>query len=72
MAGKVTEQKNGDAAGARLVKIPAACQILACSRSRLYQLMDAGELESVKDGKSRKLVVASIDAYVARLREAAA
>lgn len=49
-----------------VVKIPTACRMLDVSRTRIYVLMDAGELQSFKDGKSRKITVASIRAYVAR------
>jgi hypothetical protein len=35
-----------------------------------YQLINAGELESFKVGKSRKITVQSIEAYVNRMKEA--
>jgi hypothetical protein len=44
--------------------------MLDCGNTRLYELIAARELESFKDGKSRKIVVASIKAYVARKIEA--
>jgi hypothetical protein len=43
-----------------------AQQMLDIGHSRLYELLSAGELQSFKDGKSRKIVVASIQNYVAR------
>ena len=52
--------------GPIVVKIPDAMRMLSASRSRLYELMDEGELESIKDGKSRKITTDSIRAYVAR------
>jgi excisionase family DNA binding protein len=46
-------------------------RILDCGRTRLYELIDGGELESYLDGRSRKIVLASIHAYVRRKLEAA-
>jgi hypothetical protein len=34
--------------------------LLDCGTTRLYELIAAGELESFKDGKSRKITVRSI------------
>jgi hypothetical protein len=44
--------------------------MLDLGNTRLYELIAARELESFKAGKSRKIVVASIKAYVARQIEA--
>jgi len=53
----------------RLASIPGTTEILGgISRSRVYELLAAGELEAVKIGSRRLVVVASIDAYVERLR----
>ena len=38
--------------------------------TRLYELISARELETFKDGKSRKITIASIRAYIARKIEA--
>ncbi len=43
-----------------------AQQVLDIGHSRLYELIGAGELATFKDGKSRKIVVASIKDYIAR------
>jgi hypothetical protein len=43
-----------------------ARHLLDCGNTRFYELLAAGELESFKDGKSRKVTMASIKAYVAR------
>jgi hypothetical protein len=40
--------------------------MLDCGNTRLYELISAWELETFKDGKSRKITVASIRAYIAR------
>ena len=49
-----------------VVKPKVAWKMLACSNTRGYKLLAAGELESFKDGRSRKITVASIKALVAR------
>ena len=46
-----------------------ARRMLDCGNTRLYELIAARELESFKDGRSRKITVASIKAYVARRLE---
>jgi excisionase family DNA binding protein len=46
-----------------------AQQMLDIGHSRLYELLSQGELQSYKDGRSRKIVVASIKEYVARKLE---
>lgn len=40
--------------------------MLACSNTRGYELLAAGELESFLDGRSRKITVDSIHRYIAR------
>jgi hypothetical protein len=40
--------------------------MLECGHKRLYQLLADGELESFKDGRSRKITVKSIEQFVAR------
>jgi hypothetical protein len=37
-----------------------AMQLLSCGKTRLFELLAAGELESYLDGKSRKIVTDSI------------
>jgi len=52
---------------APLVVPPAqACAMLSIGLTRCYELINAGELESFKDGKSRKITVNSIEAYIER------
>jgi excisionase family DNA binding protein len=45
-----------------------AAAVLGLSRARLYQLLAAGELGSVKIGGSRRIPTADLQAYVSRLR----
>ena len=42
-----------------------------CGRDRLYSLLASGEIESFTDGHRRKIIVASIEAYIARRLTAA-
>jgi hypothetical protein len=49
-----------------VVSPKVAWKMLACGNTRGYELLAAGELESYKDGRSRKITVASIKALVAR------
>jgi excisionase family DNA binding protein len=47
-----------------VVKPRAAREMLSCSHTKMYQLLAAGELESFKDGRARKITVASIQRYI--------
>ena len=49
-----------------VVKPKLAWKMLACSNTRGYELLAAGELDSYLDGRSRKITVASIHRYIAR------
>jgi len=49
-----------------VVKPKTAWRLLACSNTKGYELLAAGELESFLDGRSRKITVASIHALIAR------
>jgi hypothetical protein len=49
-----------------VVKPKTAWRMLACGNTRGYELIAAGELESFRDGRSRKITVASIKSYIAR------
>jgi hypothetical protein len=49
-----------------LVRPRRACYLLDCGITRLYELLDQGELESFLDGRSRKITVESIRCYVAK------
>jgi excisionase family DNA binding protein len=57
---------NGAAAVALAVKPKVAGDMLDVGMTRLYELIDAGELTSYKDGRSRKITTDSIRAYVSR------
>jgi hypothetical protein len=56
----------------RLVVSPRrARHMLDCGHTRLYELLKNKELDSYVDGRSRKIIAASIHRYIAqRLKEA--
>jgi excisionase family DNA binding protein len=57
-------------AGRRLAtNVDDACYQLDVGRDRLYDLLKRGEIESYLDGQSRKIVVSSMEEYVAKKRE---
>jgi excisionase family DNA binding protein len=51
-----------------LYTLPEAAEQLRISRTKLYELLDANEIESVHIGRSRKIPAAALDIYVSRLR----
>jgi hypothetical protein len=52
--------------GPLVVKPRIAWKMLSCSNTRGYELLAAGELESFRDGRSRKITVLSIHQYIMR------
>ena len=46
-------------------------KLLHCGETKLWELMNANEIESVKMGSRRLLLFASVRSYVERLRERA-
>ena len=54
---------------AKLLLAPEeAAEVLSIARTRVYQLMRAQEIRSVKIGKVRRIPVAALQAYVERLQ----
>jgi excisionase family DNA binding protein len=49
-----------------VVRPREACRLLAVGNTRLYQLIGNGELETYLDGRSRRITIGSIRAYIAR------
>ncbi|QDM25229.1 helix-turn-helix domain-containing protein [Tardiphaga sp. vice352] len=47
-----------------------AKRMLSCGTTRLYDLLNSGELQSYRDGKSRKVLIASLQSYVRRRLDA--
>jgi excisionase family DNA binding protein len=52
--------------GALVVKPATAWRMLGCSNTYGYELLAAGELDSFRDGRARKITVDSIRRYIAR------
>ena len=50
-----------------LLSVAQTCESLSMGRSRIYELASTGELQTVRSGGRRLVVVASIEAYVAKL-----
>ncbi len=48
------------------MQMPTAVAYSGLSRTRLYSLMGAGEIEAVKVGKRRLVLRRSIDAFIER------
>ena len=46
------------------VRIPTAMAMLSVSRSKLYKLMDSGEIATVKAGRARLIVLKSLTDFV--------
>jgi len=49
-----------------LVRVEEAARILSLSRSTIYEMLDAGELPSVRRGTARRIPVAALREWVAR------
>jgi excisionase family DNA binding protein len=49
-----------------LVKPKQACRLLSCGNTRLYELLNSGEIASFRDGGSRKIVMASLKNFIER------
>jgi excisionase family DNA binding protein len=49
-----------------LVRVEEAARILSLSRSTIYEMMDAGELPSVRRGAARRIPVAALRDWVAQ------
>ncbi|MBR7836977.1 helix-turn-helix domain-containing protein [Actinospica durhamensis] len=51
-----------------LYTIPEAATALRISRTKLYELLDSGELASIHIGRSRKIPAEDLRAYIDHLR----
>lgn len=47
-----------------------ARKAIGCGNTRFYELLNSGEVQSYTDGRSRKVIVASLRDYVTRQLEA--
>ncbi len=51
-----------------LLTIPECADRLSLGRSKIYQLMQAGELRAVRIGRAVRVSVREVDAYAERLQ----
>jgi excisionase family DNA binding protein len=49
-----------------LVTVPAAAEVLSVARSKVYAMVQAGELPAVRLGKSLRIPVRALTEYVQR------
>jgi excisionase family DNA binding protein len=49
-----------------VVRPKVACRLLSVGETRLYELINNDEIESFRDGASRKITTRSIHAYIER------
>jgi len=52
----------------KLMSVPEAATVIRVGRSKMWQLVWGGEVESVFVGRQRRVVAASLDKYIAGLR----
>lgn len=52
------------------VRVNDAAHIIGVGRTKLYELIAAGEIETIKLGKSTRVTTASLHALIMRRREA--
>jgi excisionase family DNA binding protein len=49
-----------------LVRVEEAARILSLSRSTIYEMLDSGELPSVRRGAARRIPLAALHAWIAQ------
>ncbi|MEO0419479.1 MAG: helix-turn-helix domain-containing protein [Pseudomonadota bacterium] len=54
------------------MRIPLAVQLTGLSRSRIYELIDTGELETIKIGGSRLIPYDALKQFIQNHRQAGA
>jgi len=54
-----------------LVRVQEAARLLGISRAKTYELISAGDLESVTIGRARRVPVDALTDFVARLSDEA-
>jgi excisionase family DNA binding protein len=55
-----------------LVRVEEAARILSLSRSTIYEMLERGELPSVRYGAARRIPIAALRAWVEQQTETAA
>ena len=56
----------------KLVTVEEGADMLGLKRSKMYELLMSGEVESLKIGKARHIPVEALDEFIGRLRQAQA
>lgn len=56
----------------KLLTVPEVMAALALGRSKVYDLIRSGQLESLKIGRDRRVPADALDSFVTRLRQEAA
>lgn len=51
-----------------LMTVTEAAALVGISRARLYELLASGQVPSIKLGRSRRIALADLEAFVAALR----
>jgi excisionase family DNA binding protein len=64
------DQSTRLAVSPRLLTAEQAASALSICRTKVYELLRTGQLESVQIGSSRRIPVAALDEFVLRLRNA--
>jgi excisionase family DNA binding protein len=64
-----TTPRTAVSTGALLVTVPVAARMLAVGRSTLYELIGSGRLATVHIGRSVRIPVAELEAFVAERRD---
>ena len=47
--------------------VEEACQLVSLSRSQVYRLIDLGEIQSIRIGRSRRITSAQLEAFIKTL-----
>jgi excisionase family DNA binding protein len=50
----------------RVTDVTGGCKRANVGKDRFYELLNSGEIESYLDGRARKVLLASVDAYIDR------
>lgn len=50
------------------VRIPEACRMIGIGRSKFYELIAAGDIETIKVGVRRLVLIRSLTAFVEKQR----
>jgi excisionase family DNA binding protein len=63
----ITGRRSADIVEPLAVSPRDACRLLAIGNTRLYELLERGELVSYREGRARRITVASIRGRIAEL-----